>query len=83
VQPMLAASMIFAGALRGAGDTRWPMLITGACIWLVRLPLAYLFAIVMGWGLVGAWAGMSIDMILRGGFNFLRFRSGGWKSIQV
>jgi MATE family multidrug resistance protein len=83
VQPMLAASMIFAGALRGAGDTRWPMLITGACIWLVRLPLAYLFAIVMGWGLVGAWTGMSIDMILRGGFNFLRFRSGGWKSIQV
>jgi len=83
VQPMLAASMIFAGALRGAGDTRWPMIITAGCIWLVRLPLAYLFAIVFGWGLVGAWTAMSIDMILRGGFNFLRFRSGGWKTIQV
>mgnify|MGYP001048696381 FL=1 len=83
VQPMLAASMIYAGALRGAGDTRWPMIITGGCIWLVRLPLAYLFAIVLGWGLVGAWTGMSIDMILRGSFNLLRFRTGRWKTIQV
>jgi len=83
VQPMLAASMIFAGALRGAGDTRWPMIITAGCIWLVRLPLAYLFAIVFGWGLVGAWSAMSLDMVLRGTFNFLRFRGGGWKAIQV
>jgi len=83
VQPMLAASMIFAGALRGAGDTRWPMIITAGCIWLVRLPLAYLFAIVFGWGLVGAWSAMSLDMVLRGAFNFLRFRGGGWKTIQV
>ena len=83
VQPMLAASMIFAGALRGAGDTRWPMIITAGCIWLVRLPLAYLFAIVFGWGLVGAWSAMSLDMVLRGTFNFLRFRGGGWKTSQV
>jgi multidrug resistance protein, MATE family len=83
VQPMLAASMIFAGALRGAGDTRWPMIVTGGCIWLVRLPLAYLFAIVFGWGLLGAWIAMSMDLILRGSFNYWRFRLGGWKSIQV
>lgn len=83
VQPMLAASMIFAGALRGAGDTRWPMIITAGCIWLVRLPLAYLFAIVFGWGLVGAWTAMSLDMVLRGTFNFLRFRGGSWKMMQV
>jgi len=83
VQPMLAASMIYSGALRGAGDTRWPMIVTGGGIWLVRLPLAYLFAIVLGWGLVGAWTAMSLDMIVRGSFNFLRFRSGRWKSIQV
>jgi len=83
VQPMLAASMIYAGGLRGAGDTRWPMIITGGCIWLVRLPLAYLLAIVLGWGLTGAWTAMSIDLILRGSFNALRFRGGGWKSIRV
>jgi len=82
-QPILAASMIFAGALRGAGDTRYPMLITAGCIWLVRLPLAYLFAVGLGWGLAGAWTAMSIDLTVRGTLNLLRFRSGGWKTITV
>ncbi len=82
-QPILAASMVFAGALRGAGDTRYPMTITGIGIWLVRLPLAYLFALTYGWGLVGAWSAMGIDFTLRGALNFLRFRAGGWKTMEV
>jgi MATE family multidrug resistance protein len=83
VQPMLAASMIFTGALRGAGDTRFPMVVTGGSIWLVRLPVAYLLALSMGWGLVGAWSAMAIDFSLRGTINFLRYRSGRWKTIKV
>lgn len=83
IQPLLAANMIFAGALRGAGDTRWPMIVTGGSIWLMRLPLAYLFALVFGWGLLGAWGALALDLSLRGGLNFLRFRSGRWKTITV
>jgi putative MATE family efflux protein len=83
IQPLLAATMIFAGGLRGAGDTRFPMLINGGAIWLVRLPLAYLFALVLGWGLPGAWAALILDMSLRGVLNFLRFRGGRWKTIKV
>jgi putative MATE family efflux protein len=82
-QPMLAANMIFAGALRGAGDTRFPMVVTGASIWFVRLPVAYLLALILGWGLVGAWSAMALDLTLRGTFNFLRYRSGRWKRIEV
>ncbi len=82
-QPLLAAAMVFAGGLRGAGDTRFPMVITGAGIWLVRLPLAYLLALNLGWGLAGAWSAMALDLGLRGAFNFLRFRSGRWKTVQV
>jgi MATE family, multidrug efflux pump len=47
------------------------------------LPLAYLLAVVLGWGLVGGWTAMSIDLTVRGAFNSLRFRSGRWKSIRV
>jgi putative MATE family efflux protein len=83
IQPLLAANMIFAGGLRGAGDTRWPMTITGLSIWLVRLPLAYLFGLVWGWGLVGAWGAFALDLSLRGSLNFFRFRGGRWKTIQV
>jgi len=82
-QPFLAAAMIFAGALRGAGDTRFPMIITAAAIWLIRLPLAYVLGVMLGWGLVGAWTAMSLDMVMRGALNFWRFRGGRWKSIAV
>jgi putative MATE family efflux protein len=83
IQPLLAAAMIFAGALRGAGDTRFPMAVTGSTIWLVRLPLAYLLSLVLGWGLLGAWSAMACDLTLRGFFNFFRFRGGRWKQIEV
>jgi multidrug resistance protein, MATE family len=83
IQPLLAASMVFSGGLRGAGDTRWPMMITGGSIWLVRLPLAYLFALVLDWGLPGAWTALALDLSLRGLLNFLRFRGGRWKTVKV
>jgi putative MATE family efflux protein len=83
LQPISAASMIFSGALRGAGDTRYPMVVTGIGIWVLRLPLAYLMGLALGWGLLGAWAAMGLDMTLRGALNYRRFRGGRWKSIRV
>ena len=83
IQPVLAATMVFPGGLRGAGDTRFPMIVTGSSIWLVRLPLAYLLAIVLDWGLTGAWAALALDLCMRGLINFLRFRGGRWKTVQV
>jgi len=83
IQPVLAATMVFPGGLRGAGDTRFPMIVTGSSIWLVRLPLAYLLAIVLDWGLTGAWAALALDLSMRGLINFLRFRGGRWKTVQV
>jgi Na+-driven multidrug efflux pump len=80
-QPMLATMMVFAGALRGAGDTRATLGITAAGLWLVRVPLAFLLTPTLG--LVGAWIAMGVDLNLRGLGMFLRFRSGKWASIKV
>ena len=82
-QPFLASSQIFSGALRGAGDTRFPMLSNGINVVLVRFGLALLFVNVFGLGLMGAWYALTLDMTCRGVLNFLRFRSGTWKKIQV
>lgn len=82
-QPFLAGVMGFAGGLRGAGDTKWVLIITFTGIWGIRLTLAYLFVIVLELGLIGAWIAMSIDLIIRGLLLFIRFKSGRWKSIQV
>lgn len=47
-QPFWAATFVYGGALRGAGDTRSPLLITGSLNWV---------AVVLAFGLVGiGWA---------------------------
>ena len=83
VQPMLAASMVFPGNLRGAGDTRFPMYVTSASIWIIRVPLAMVLGLALGLGLNGAWLAMAIDLCARGMLFFVRFRSGRWKQAQV
>ncbi len=82
VQPALALNLIISGALRGAGDTRLVMLINGTSIW-GRVGLAYLLVNVMGMGLVGAWLGMAVDLLLRSLFLLFRYRTGRWLYLRV
>jgi len=82
-QPFFASTMIQAGALRGAGDTRWPLYITIICMWGVRLLTAWFFVYVLDLGLMGAWFGMALDFIARGILMFIRFNRGDWKNIEV
>ncbi|WP_138206444.1 MATE family efflux transporter [Haloimpatiens lingqiaonensis] len=82
-QPFLAGVMGFAGGLRGAGDTRGVLIITVLGVWGVRLTLAYVLAIVLGYGLIGAWIAMTIDLLFRGTLLFFRFRSGKWQKLRV
>ncbi|HEX2184723.1 MAG TPA: MATE family efflux transporter [Chloroflexota bacterium] len=82
-QPFWAVGQVYAGTLRGAGDARFPMLATSAGMWLVRLPLAYLFGIVLGWGLPGVYLSSTFDAALRAVLNYYRYRSGRWRRTQV
>jgi putative MATE family efflux protein len=82
-QPGQAIGMVLAGSLRGAGDTRYPMVTTGAVMWLVRLPLAYLFGITLGMGLAGVYLGWVADSLVLATLNFLRYRTGRWKQNRV
>jgi putative MATE family efflux protein len=82
-QPVLAASFVFSGALRGAGDTRATMLITVTSIWGLRLLLAYVFGILLGWGLFGAWLAIWCDFAFRSTMFYLRFRGGKWQTLRV
>lgn len=82
-QPLLASTMIFSGALRGAGDTRFPMLSNGISVFVVRFGLAMLFVHGFGLGLMGAWYALATDMATRGLLNALRFRSRSWQKIRV
>lgn len=82
-QPALAVQMVYSGGLRGAGDTRGILWITLAGFVVVRLGLTYILAIVLEYGLIGAWIAMGIDLYFRATLMLLRFRKGQWKSLKL
>ena len=82
-QPGIAIAFTLAGSLRGAGDTRAVMVIFSVSPWIMRVLFAYFFAIILGWGVEGAWIGAVLDMWTRASLTALRFRQGRWKLIRV
>ena len=82
-QPALATWMILAGGLRGAGDTRAIMKIVIIGLVFVRVGLAYLLAIHLGFGLIGAWVAMVIDLFVRSSLIQRRFSQGDWKMLKI
>lgn len=82
LQPCLAVSIIYIGGLRGAGDTRFPLLISIAGA-LIRISFGAFFGLYLGWGLLGAWMGMFADIIWRATAATLRFLAGKWVQTRV
>lgn len=90
-----ACFIIFTYALRGAGDTRVPVLFTWIGFLGIRIPLAYYLTsdyLNLGWlgewrglnlGLFGAWLAMVSDLVARGAFFLIRFAGGKWKTTRV
>ncbi len=62
------------GALRGAGDTRTPMLCHFAAYWIIGLPLGAWLCFRRHWGAFGLWAGLSLALILIGIVLLLAWR---------
>lgn len=82
--PALACANILNEALRGAGHTRTPVLITWLGFLGVRIPLAYwLTQGSPNLGLFGAWLAMFADLHLRGGLFVWLFARGRWQQTVV
>jgi putative MATE family efflux protein len=93
-EPALACIIIFLCALRGAGDTRVPVLYNCVGLFGVRVPLTYLFTWEIfsfgleshwpgGSRLFGAWMAMVADLFVRGGLFLYRYSSGRWQKVRV
>ena len=75
-EPLFAASMVVAGALRGAGDTLVPSIFQLVSMWGVRITLSTLAA--PRWGLVGVWTVMAGELCFRGILFLARLLRDRW-----
>lgn len=79
-----ATAITASAALRGAGDTIWPGVVTVITSWTCLVGLGHL---TLHWapslGSLGPWIGASIYIILLGILFLWRFIAGRWKTIDV
>lgn len=75
-EPLFAASIVVAGALRGAGDTLAPSVMNLVSMWGVRITAASFLAPRMG--LVGVWLAMCVELCVRGILFLVRLLRGKW-----
>lgn len=78
-QPTIAITYTLGGAMRGAGDTRWPMYVTITGVWLVRLPLIYLFIVLWRYDVTAAWVITALDFLVRSLILWRRFVNTKWQ----
>jgi MATE family multidrug resistance protein len=82
-EPFMALSLILGGGLQGAGDTKGNMWVIVISMWLIRLPLASVLALVLRYGAVGVWVAMITSMTTQGILMARRFHQGQWKYLRV
>ena len=82
-EPFMALSLVLGGALQGAGDTKGNMWVIIFCMWIIRLPLAYLMAVMLGLGAFGVWLAMVASMVAQGLLMAYRFQRGKWKTMEI
>jgi putative MATE family efflux protein len=82
---LIALSFLFSGpmfplasAMNGAGDTKPPMIVAFLANWPVKLPLAYMLALPLGYGVDGVWIGMFLSIVFEAVVMFVWYRRGTW-----
>ncbi|MBP3542774.1 MAG: MATE family efflux transporter, partial [Lachnospiraceae bacterium] len=77
------SAVVISGSLRGAGDTRYVALTSLVSIAILRPFSSWLLCYPLGFGLIGAWFALFIDIGTRLVLNYWRFSTGKWTTIKV
>lgn len=78
-----ALNIVFGSAIKGAGDTRYVMLVNVALSWLVMVIPSYVAVKFLAKGLHTMWTAATIYIMLVGLAFLFRFMGGKWKSMRV
>lgn len=66
--------VVTTGALRGAGDTKTPMLANFVAYWCIGIPLGYFLCFRLGWGALGVWIGLCTGLMIIGSVLLIAWR---------
>ncbi|HVN97932.1 MAG TPA: MATE family efflux transporter [Syntrophorhabdaceae bacterium] len=77
-EPFMAFWMVLGGALSGAGDTKGIMLIVSSTVWLIRIPLCYLWVVVLGFDATSVWWTMNLSQFMTAMFMVHRYWQKRW-----
>lgn len=69
----------YSGALKGAGDTKFPLYSAIFCTLFVRVILTYIVVKVLHLGIFFVWLATLTDLLLRAIIIFIRYKSGRWE----
>ena len=78
----LSVITVFAGALRGAGDTFWTMLISVFGSWVMALVILFM-TVVFDCKAENTWIGMVITVLFMALLYFIRYRQGKWRTMKI
>jgi MATE family multidrug resistance protein len=78
-----ALNLVFAGALKGAGDTRFIMWALITIAWVFFVPPVYLIVEVLRLGIFAVWIWLAVYAGILGVVFLVRFRRGKWRRIDV
>jgi len=70
-------------AQTGAGETVAPMVINIIALWVIQIPLVYLFSQVLRLGVTSIWVALVIGWIVQFALLMYRQRQGAWKLKQI
>ena len=80
--PLMAIEFAIGGALRGAGDTRYPLIATFIGLIGIRVGVAVL-AVVFSLPVIWLFASTAVEYAVKGTILLWRFQSGKWKNLRV
>ena len=64
--------------LRGAGDVRWPAVVCVITAWACTPPSTWFLGWHLGWGALGAWLGITLEILVGAAILWWRLERRGW-----
>jgi putative MATE family efflux protein len=83
LQAIIAIGMVLAQTLYGVGNAKFVLLVEFCLHLLVMSPAAYLFGVVLDFGLIGVYVGPTLYASLLAAAMYWKFTRGDWKEIRI